>query len=415
VVGSFDLSKLPRPQFTEVRDLQIDPANSRFLYAVSNDANAFIRVDLDNLTLASTLLFNEENLQPSYFVKGPKQTTGYVLITQSPEAYELDLDEATMRSIVTFPSIRADASTYDVAVNDAGNILIAQGESMLEVDGEDMRLLTTHPLPSSINGLWHFVLSADRKMVYSVWPDPASGWGCPDTFLALNATTFEVEARIKLEGGVFNERPFELPDGSKLYVLGGWDWGSISVQVIETDNYTIEKTITYDPAGDLGISAGPYFPFAYDSSSHTLFVGAGTVVLAIDTDIDVIDKVIDLGDVARTIGLEPEQFIYVNAIGLIYQPQENYLYIVHLDRAFISIYDLNNDRFLQKVIPLKGFFPNYVFADDNCSRIYTLNARSDSVSVINVRSKALEKIINLAEITAVPDPSGAEIAWSQIV
>jgi YVTN family beta-propeller protein len=142
-------------------------------------------------------------------------------------------------------------------------------------------------------------------------------------------------------------------------------------------------------------------------------VGAGTVVLAIDTDTDVIEKVIDLGDVTRAIGLEPEQFIYVNAIGLIYQPQENYLYITHLDRAFVSIYDLNNDRFLEKVIPLKGFFPCCVFADDNCSRIYTLNTRSDSVSVIDVRSKVVEKVIDLAESATVPNPPWAEIAWYQ--
>jgi len=413
VTGSIDLSGLSRPQFTEVRDLQIDPANPRFLYAVSNDANAFIKVDLDSLTLADALFFNEENLQPSFFVKGPKQTTGYILIPKSAEAFELDLDEATIRNVVTFPAIRADAPAYDVAVDDAGNLLIAQGEYMLEVDPEDMRLLGTHPLPSSIGGLWHFVLSADRTKIYSIWQDPASGREYPDVFLALDATTFEVKARIELEGGVFNERPFELPDRSKLYVLGGLDWGSIVVQVIETDNYTVQKTITYDPAGDLGISAGPYFPFAYDSNSHALFVGAGTVVLAIDTDTDVIEKVIDLGDVAGAIGLEPEQFIYVNAIGLIYQPQENYLYIAHLDRAFVSIYDLNNDRFLQKVIPLKGFFPCCVFADDNCSRIYTLNTRSDSVSVIDVRSKVVEKVIDLAEGATVPDSSWAEIAWYQ--
>jgi DNA-binding beta-propeller fold protein YncE len=413
VTGSIDLSKLPRPRFTEVRDLQIDPANPRFLYAVSNDANAFIKVDLDNLTLADALFFNKENLQPSFFVKGPKQTTGYILIPKSAEAFELDLDEATIRNVVTFPAIRADAPAYDVAVDDAGNLLIAQGEYMLEVDPKDMHLLGTHPLPSSICGLWHFVLSSDRTKIYSIWQDPASGQEYSDVFLALDATTFEVKARIKLEGGVFNERPFELPDRSKLYVLGGWDWGSIVVQVIGTDNYTVQKMITYDPAGDLGISAGPYFPFAYDPSSHTLFVGAGTVVLAIDTDTDVIEKVIDLGDVARAIGLEPEQFIYVNAIGLIYQPQENYLYITHLDRAFVSIYDLNNDRFLEKVIPLKGFFPCCVFADDNCSRIYTLNTRSDSVSVIDVRSKVVEKVIDLAESATVPDSSWAEIAWYQ--
>jgi len=440
IVGSIDLSKLPRPQFTEVRDLQIDPANPRFLYAVSNDANAFIKVDLGNLTLADALIFNEESLQPSFFVKGPKQATGYVLIQKSAEAFELDLDRAIIGNVFSFPGIRADASTYDIAVNNAGNLLIAQGENVLEVDPKDMRLLGTHPLPSSIGGLWHFVLSADRTKIYSIWGDPASGREYSDVFLAIDAATFQVKARIKLEGGVFNERPFELPDRSKLYVLGGWDWGHIVVQVIRTDNYTIQKTITYDPAGDLGISAGPYFPFAYDSNSHTLFVGAGTVVLAIDTDTDVIEKVIDLGDVARAIGLElrePWQFTYVNAIGLIYQPQENYLYIAHLDRAFVSVYDLNDDRFLPKVIPLKGFFPNYMFADDDYSRIYTLNSRSDSVSVIDVRSKAIEKVIDLhayvrdtstatltlppttltttstAETTAVPSSSWAEIAWSQ--
>ena len=108
-----------------------------------------------------------------------------------------------------------------------------------------------------------------------------------------------------------------------------------------------------------------------------------------------IKKVIYLADAGRAIGLEPWQFVYVNAIGLVYQPQENYLYIVHLDRAFVSIYDLNNNQFLPQVIPLKGFFPNYAFANDDYSKIYTLNGRSDNVSVIDVNSKTLEKIIDL--------------------
>lgn len=201
--------------------------------------------------------------------------------------------------------------------------------------------------------------------------------------------------RIKLDGGVFNERPYELPDGSKLYALGGWDWGNITVQVIRTVDYTLQKTISYDPPGDLGISAGPYFPYAYDSNSHTLFVGAGTVILAIDSVTDEIEKVIDLGDVARAIGLEPQQFIYVNAIGLVYQPEENYLYIAHLDRAFMSIYDLNNGRFLSRVVPLKGFFPYYMLANDDHTKIYTLNSLSDSVSVIDVKSKTVDEVIDL--------------------
>jgi YVTN family beta-propeller protein len=74
---------------------------------------------------------------------------------------------------------------------------------------------------------------------------------------------------------------------------------------------------------------------------------------------------------------------------------ENYLYIAHLDRSFVSIYDLTNGRFLSKVIPLKGYFPNFLFTNDAYNKIYSLNIRSDNVSVIDVPSKTVEKVIDL--------------------
>jgi len=89
------------------------------------------------------------------------------------------------------------------------------------------------------------------------------------------------------------------------------------------------------------------------------------------------------------------QLTYINAVGLVYHPHENYLYIAHLDRSLVSIYDLNNDQFLAQVIPLKGYFPNFVFASDDHSKIYSLNGRSDNVSVIDVNSKSVEKVIDL--------------------
>jgi YVTN family beta-propeller protein len=280
-----------------------------------------------------------------------------------------------------------------MAITNAGRLLIAQGEQVLEVDGSDIRLIANHPLPPTIPSVWHFVLSKDQSRLYSITNDPISNRS--NIFLAINMADFQLQANLPLAGGAFNFRPFELPDGSKLYALGGEDFGTTVVHVIRTDNYTIQKTITFDESGLCGVSGGPYYPYAYDSNSHTLYVGATYVVLAIDTDTDEIKKEIHLEDVARAIGLEPQQFIYVNAIGLVYQPQENFLYMAHLDRAFVSIYDLNNNQFLPQVIPLKGFFPNYVFANDNVSKIYVLDTRSDNISVIDVNSKAVEKVIDL--------------------
>ena len=102
-----------------------------------------------------------------------------------------------------------------------------------------------------------------------------------------------------------------------------------------------------------------------------------------------------MADAARAIGLEPWQLTYINAVGIVYQPQENFLYIAILDRSYFSIYDLNNDQFLPKLITLKGYFPYYVFTNDDVSKIYSLNNRSDNVSVIDVNSKVVEKVIDL--------------------
>ncbi|MCX6135424.1 MAG: T9SS type A sorting domain-containing protein [Ignavibacteriales bacterium] len=387
--------------YTQMNILQIDPAHPSLLYATSTDGNALVKMDLHSLALLDVLVFNEESFQPQFFVRRPGQANGFILLTNRPYAFELDLDQAIIKRNVRFPNILQNTGTNDIAFNKAGRIFIAQGGSFLEVDAQDMRLLVTHTLPPGAPWVWSFVLSKDEKHLYSVTYNDQIA----NKFVAMNTTTFQLEASIKLEGGVFNFRPYELPDGSKLYALGGQQNGHVVIHVIETDTYTIKKTITYEEPDRLGISAGPYYPFAYDSNSHTLFVGATHVVLAIDTDTDVIKKVIYLGDAARAIGLGLQQLTYINAIGMVYNPRENYLYIAHLDRSFVSIYNLTNDQFVLKVINLKGFYPRIMYANDDLSKIYSINIRSDNVSVIDVNSKAVETIIDLHSfpITSVRD------------
>ncbi|HIH20499.1 TPA: hypothetical protein HA244_04500, partial [Candidatus Micrarchaeota archaeon] len=398
ITGPIQLGKSKyRWAYTQINDLHMDPANPDILYATSTDGNAFIKANVDTRALADVLVLNEESFRPHFFVKRPKQATGYILIHQGANAFELDTDKATIKSVVTFPAIRADANSYDVAVNNAGRLLIAQGESILEVDSQGMRLLATHALSPDTPPVWNLVLSRDQKVLYSIAQERGRTEYQPNVFLAIDAENFQVKARFKLEGGGF-QRPFELPDGSKLYALGGMQNGAVVVQVIGTDDYTVQKTITFAEQGSLGFAALPNYAFAYDPNSRTLFVGATHVVLAIDTDTDTIEKIIYLKDVAEAIGFkgQPWYFLtYINAIGLVYHPRENYLYIAHLDRSFISIYDLNDNRFLPQVIPLKGYFPSYVFANDDYSKIYSVNIRSDSVSVIGVKSKAVEKVIDL--------------------
>ena len=400
VVGSIPLGQsIYGWNYTQMNDLQIDPAHPGFLYATSADGNAFIKMDIDSLTLAGVRVLNNEALRPHFFVRRPTQAFGNILIHQSAKSFELNLDNATIQNLVTFPSIRQDAYAYDIGVLNTGRLLIVQGEYFLEVDPQGMQLIATHPLPAGTPSIWHFVLSNDKTKIYTV---TNSSDGTPNIFIALDTTTFQVKKQLNLSGGSFEFRPFELPDESKIYALGGLHNGPVVVHVIRTTDYTIQKSITYDQSDRLGISAGPNYPYAYDPVSRTLFVGATYVVLAIDTSTDEIKKVIYLGDAATAIGLQPSQLTYINAVGLVYNPTENYLYIAHVDRSFVSIYDLTSGCFLPKAIPLKGYFPYFLFTNDAYDRIYSLNKRSDSVSVIDVGTKTVEKVIDLSGFP-VPD------------
>jgi DNA-binding beta-propeller fold protein YncE len=201
------------------------------------------------------------------------------------------------------PVSQPDAYSYDIAVSASGRIYIAQGDKILEVDESSMTLLATHNLDSQVRGLWHLVLSHDGSRIYSV----LTSGGNSNTLAALSTLTFKPEGTLNLPGGVFDDKPFELPDGSKLYALGGEANGNVVVHAIDAATFSIKKTITFSEAGSLGISAGPTYAFAYDPASRTLFVGATYAVLAIDTTTDTIKRVIRLSDTANISGVAKER------------------------------------------------------------------------------------------------------------
>jgi hypothetical protein len=394
-IGKIDLGQtIYGWSYTQVNVLQLDPIQPNILYATVTDANSFLKINLDTLSLVNKIVFNAESYHPHFFVKQANQEFGYVLIRRSANAFKLNLQNKTIDGIVTFPSIRKDSFNFDVAINDVGTAFIAQGESILEVNANDMSLITRHQLPTGFGGVWSYVLSNDQKSLYSIWQNQTRG-NFPNTFLAIDASNFQVKAQLKLEGGAFSDKPFELPDDSKLYAFGGMPNGAATIYAIDTKNYTVQKTITFNDSNLPGISAGPFYPVSYDPNTHSLFVGATYVVLVIDTQTDMIKKVIQLSDSAKAVDLDPSQLTVINADGLLFNPKENCLYIAHYDRSYVSIYNLTSNQFLPIAIDLEGFAPGMLFANADFSKIYCLLGRSDSISVIDTVSKTLEKVIDL--------------------
>ena len=116
---------------------------------------------------------------------------------------------------------------------------------------------------------------------------------------------------------------------------------------------------------------------------------------------------IRLADTAGAIGLPSNRSLTdINAVGLVHSPRERCLYIAHVDRSYVSVFDLVGNRFLPGVIPLQGCFPQQLVANRDYSKIYSLNFRSDNVSVIDTITKTVENVIDLHQYVPVVSPAG---------
>lgn len=356
-----------------------------------------MKIDTATGAVAAVLVLNEKSNPPTTFVREPGTSRGYVLLSRTNETVEIDLNSARATRVVQLPLSLTDFQWFGAAFRDANTLLVAQGDHFLEL-AADLTLRAKHNLPSGAPRIWGVLASRDARTLYSVSTITASSL---DAFLAIDATSFQIKASLHLDGGVFN-LPWEHPDAGKLYVLGGMQNGAVLLQVIDAQSFALRKTIRFDDASAPGIAAGPDYPYTYDPSSRTLFVGATMAVLAIDTDRDEIKRVIRLDEIAGGMGIQPNDFAVPNAVGLAFDPSQNRLNIAHLDGSFVSVYDLAKGHFLSPLIPLTGYFPDRLLANDDFSKLLTLNMRSDDISVIDTKGFTVTGLIDICN----PLPGG---------
>jgi uncharacterized protein (TIGR03437 family) len=392
---------------TQINEMKIDPVDGRWLYATNADGNSLIKVDLATNQVAVNLVLNDESNSPSSFVRQPGTSRAYALLKRTSEALEIDLDRAQVTRTVQFPLTRTDFGSFGAAFRDANTLLVAQGEYFMEL-AADLSLRGKRNLPQGAPAVWGVIASRDGKTLYSV--SQVRGTESvhqPDTLLAIDATGFQIRASLHLDGGSFN-LPWEHPDAGKLYVLGGMQKGTVSIHVVDAASHSLRKTIRFDNPDLPGISAGLYYPYAYDPGTRTLFVVSAWAILAIDTDRDEIKRVIRTDAITTAMGLSRYDLTIVNPIGLAFNPGENRLYLAHLDGSFVSVYDLAGDRFLPQLIHVKGYFPVWVMANDNVSKIWVANRRSDSLSFFDTKTLTVEKVIDIHACN--PSPGRVDFA-----
>lgn len=391
----------------QINAIRIDPVDGRLLYATNADGNSLIKVDLATNQVVANLVLNEESNSPDTIVRVPGTSRAYALLKGTSEALEIDLDRAQVTRTVQFPLTRTDFGSFGAAFRDADTLMVAQGEYFMEL-AADLSLRGKRNLPQGAPAVWKVIASRDGKTLYSV--SQARGTESnfqPDTLLAIDSSSFQIKTSLHLDGGAF-DLPWEHPDAGKLYVLGGVNNVSVTLHVVDATNYSLRKTIQFSDPDLPGIATGVNYPYAYDPGSRTLYVGTEWAILAIDTDRDEIKRVIRLDSITSAMGLSRTDLTILNAVGLVFHPGENRLYIAHLDGSLMSVYDLASGSFLPQPVYLKGYMPRWLAVSDDLSKIWVSDFRSDTLSVFDTRTKAVEKVIDIHACN--PFPGGVDFA-----
>ncbi len=170
-------------------------------------------------------------------------------------------------------------------------------------------------------------------------------------------------------------------------MLGGTSNAEVFIHVVDAASLSLRKTIRFDDPHLGGIACSPSYPYAYDPGSRTLFVASSLAILAIDTDRDEIKRVMPMTKIY--------DFTPSNPNGMAFHPIENRLYLAHGDGALISVYDLSRNQFLPQLISTKGYMPGWLLPNGDVSKIWVANTGSDSLSVFDTRTLAVEKVIDI--------------------
>ncbi|MFA4872023.1 MAG: hypothetical protein WC610_03135, partial [Patescibacteria group bacterium] len=131
----------------------------------------------------------------------------------------------------------------------------------------------------------------------------------------------------------------------------------------------------------------------FDETKRILYLTGFTSVYKIDMDTDKLIGIIDLIDLYEPQNIRGWSPTGLSGVAL--SPTKDKLFIVSGDAHSMYTYDLARSAWITKTTNLKGYFITDAIASPDRRYLYTVNQESDSITMVDLISGEIVKIIEL--------------------
>lgn len=362
------------------RAIVVDPTNADYLYMTEGDFNLLRKVEISTGREVQVLKFNEAHILPDALIRGDgvSNSVGYIVSHTYDDIYKLNLNSGELTGRIRSPN-SSRAKGYH-----QGKLYLAGGRSIYSIDPSDGAIIDTFDIGMDINPM-RFTFFNDKMATI----DFAEGMVAKQLLL-FDAESMTILKFIDLPSEPHGNGVIASPDGSKLYISRGHMGGPTVVTVLDTSTLNVINTLEI-PYGASGTMAGDF-----DETNRILYLCGFSSIYKIDMDIDQLTGILDVWDVYES--RDYRGWSCTGLSGVVLSSAKDKLFVISADAHSMYTYDLVNSSWTTKITNLKGGTPNLGACSPDLKYLYTVNWPSDSVTMVDLTSGDVVRIIELTRV-----------------
>jgi DNA-binding beta-propeller fold protein YncE len=373
--------------------IALDPAVPGAFLMTEGDHNYLARIEIAAGKVVGSLSFNRALLMPRGIVRD--EDAGYVFLQSGTAAYRLDLRTGDDAGPILLPA-------QSRAVGFHGGLLYAKmsGNSVAKIDPLDSSVVGTFDLGTSLNTI--FLNFSGTKMAAVDYETGMIG----KRLLLFDGDPPRLVRSIDLPRLSTSHKAIFSPDGSKIYISYGQMMGSTTIEVFDANSGDLLKRLLIPEAqlrnGNSGFSQG-----VFDESRRILYLCGFESVYKIGMDSNELLGTIDLIDAYEARG--GKGWTPTGLCGIALSRSRDRLFIEAGDSHTVYTYDLFRSAWLDKFVNVQGYFPVDAVGSADGRYLYSVNQKSDSVTMVDLDALAVRRIIDLSALKVVQPPLGVTV------